>query len=76
MASRRIHGFLEPAMSKRFSVKQRKGFTLGRRVYEIVDAQTKRDIFSSFVKSDCLKRAAKLNKAEAACAGGFNARRK
>lgn len=63
-------------MTKRYKVEQRPGFTDGKRVYEVIDTQTNRAAFDSLLKSDCLKRARKLNANEAAYAGGFNGRRK
>lgn len=60
----------------RYVVKQRAGFVFGKRIYEVIDTQTQRVAFDSNLKSDCLKRARKLNRNEAAYAGGFNPRRK
>lgn len=76
MGSRRIIGTIEPAMPKRYTVKQQKYFAFGRRLYDVIDKQTQRAEFSSVLKSECLMRARKLNRQEAACAGGFNGRRK
>lgn len=63
-------------MSKRYVVKPGVGFMGGNRVYEVIDTQTDTVEYDSVMKTDCLKRAKKLNTQEAAYAGGFNGKRK
>lgn len=75
MATRSIFGRVEPAMPKRYVVKDgpRMG---GIPTFDVVDTQDDTSTFNSFLKTECLRRAKKYNDQEAAIPGGFNKRRK